>query len=112
MAHAYSPEAIRRSIDFGVRSIEHGNLIDRATAGHVAGADAFVVPTLVSYDALHRFGPELGSPKLSLAKLGEVREAGLQRWRSCEEPASRSALAFRTSGNPPSSSPRSQAICS
>ncbi len=28
LAHAYSPEAIRRSIDFGVRSIEHGNLID------------------------------------------------------------------------------------
>src|SRR6201993_2078533 len=76
-AHAYSPEAIRRSIDFGVRSIEHGNLIDRATAEHVAGADAFVVPTLVTYDALHRFGTELGFPEVSMAKLGEVREAGL-----------------------------------
>jgi hypothetical protein len=78
MAHAYSREAIRRSVDFGVRSIEHGNLIDRATAEHVTGANAFVVPTLVSYDALHRFGPELGFPKVSLAKLGEVREAGLR----------------------------------
>jgi imidazolonepropionase-like amidohydrolase len=77
MAHAYSPEAIRRSIDFGVRSIEHGNLIDRATAEHVAGADAFVVPTLVTYDALHRHGRELGFPEVSMAKLGEVREAGL-----------------------------------
>src|SRR6267378_5134101 len=63
MAHAYSPEAIRRSTDFGVRSIEHGNLIDRSTAEHVAGADAFVVPTLVTYDALYRFGKELGFPK-------------------------------------------------
>jgi len=35
-------------------------------------------PTLVSYDALHRFGPEPGFPKVSLAELGEVREAGLQ----------------------------------
>ena len=77
MAHAYSPEAIRRSIDFGVRSIEHANLIDRATAEHVAGADAFVVPTLVTYDALHRHGRELGFPDVSMAKLGEVREAGL-----------------------------------
>jgi imidazolonepropionase-like amidohydrolase len=77
MAHAYSPEAIRRSIDFGVRSIEHANLIDRATAEHVAGADAFVVPTLVTYDALHRFGTELGFPEVSMGKLGEVREAGL-----------------------------------
>jgi len=77
LAHAYSPEAIRRSIDFGVRSIEHGNLIDRATAEHVAGADAFVVPTLVTYDALHRFGKELGFSEVNMAKLAEVREAGL-----------------------------------
>jgi imidazolonepropionase-like amidohydrolase len=77
MAHAYTPSAIRRSIDFGVRSIEHGNLIDRATAGHVAAADGFVVPTLVTYDVLHRFGRELGFPEASLAKLDEVREAGL-----------------------------------
>jgi imidazolonepropionase-like amidohydrolase len=77
LAHAYSPEAIRRSIDFGVRSIEHANLIDRATAEHVAGAGAFVVPTLVTYDALHRDGPELGFPEVSMAKLAEVREAGL-----------------------------------
>jgi hypothetical protein len=33
MAHAYSLKAIRGSIDFGVRSVEHGNLIDRAD-GH------------------------------------------------------------------------------
>ena len=77
LAHAYSPEAIRRSIDFGVRSIEHGNLIDRATAEHVAGADAFVVPTLATYDALHRHGRELGFPEVSMVKLAEVREAGL-----------------------------------
>jgi len=77
LAHAYSPEAIRRSIDFGVRSIEHGNLIDRATAEHVAGANAFVVPTLATYDALHRFGRELGFTEANMAKLAEVREAGL-----------------------------------
>jgi imidazolonepropionase-like amidohydrolase len=78
LAHAYSPEAIRRSIDFGVRSIEHGNLIDRATAEHVAGADAFVVPTLATYDALHRYGRELGFTEANMAKLAEVREAGLR----------------------------------
>jgi imidazolonepropionase-like amidohydrolase len=78
MAHAYSPEAIRRSIDFGVRSIEHGNLIDRETAERVAAAEAFVVPTLVTYDALHRFGRELGFPETGLQKLGDVREAALR----------------------------------
>jgi imidazolonepropionase-like amidohydrolase len=78
MAHAYSSEAIRRSIDFGVRSIEHANLIDAATAEHVAAAQAFVVPTLVTYDAMHRYGRELGFPEISLAKLDDVREAGLR----------------------------------
>jgi imidazolonepropionase-like amidohydrolase len=77
LAHAYTPEAIRRAIDNGVRSIEHANLIDRATAEHVAGHGGFVVPTLVTYDALHRFGREFGFPEASLAKLAEVREAGL-----------------------------------
>src|SRR5690348_2296029 len=85
IAHAYSPEAIRRSIDFGVRSIEHANLIDRATAEHVAGADAFVVPTLVTYDALHRHGREFGFPEVSMGKLGEVREAGLRSLEILQE---------------------------
>ena len=35
------------------------------------------MPTLVSYDALYRFGPELGFSEVSLAKLAEVRDAGL-----------------------------------
>jgi imidazolonepropionase-like amidohydrolase len=94
MAHAYSPEAIRRSVDFGVRSIEHGNLIDRETALHVARAEAFVVPTLVTYDALHRFGRELGFPKVSLEKLGDVREAGLRSLETLQ--AARVRIGFGT----------------
>lgn len=31
-AHAYTVEAIRHAIDNGVNGIEHGNLLDRATA--------------------------------------------------------------------------------
>jgi imidazolonepropionase-like amidohydrolase len=77
LAHAYTPEAIRRAIDNGVRSIEHANLIDAPTAAHVAAANGFVVPTLITYDALFRFGRDLGIPEVSLGKLGEVREAGL-----------------------------------
>jgi len=77
LAHAYSPEAIRRAMDNGVRSIEHANLIDRDTAEHVKAAGGYVVPTLVTYDALHRFGREFGLSEVSLDKLAEVREAGL-----------------------------------
>jgi imidazolonepropionase-like amidohydrolase len=77
LAHAYTPEAISRAVGNGVRSIEHANLIDRATAEQVAAAGGFVVPTLVTYDSLHRFGRELGFSEVNLAKLAEVREAGL-----------------------------------
>ncbi len=77
MAHAYTPEAIGRCIAYGVRSIEHGNLIDVETATAAAEAGAFVVPTLVTYDALDRYGAELGLPEVSIQKLQEVRTAGL-----------------------------------
>src|SRR6202045_2164363 len=76
LAHAYTAEAIRRAIDNGVRSIEHANLIDAPTAAKVAAAGGFVVPSLVTYDALRRFGAELGFAEASLVKLAEVREAG------------------------------------
>ncbi|MGH7062401.1 MAG: metal-dependent hydrolase family protein, partial [Stellaceae bacterium] len=94
MAHAYSPEAIRRSVNFGVRSIEHANLIDAATAEHVAAAHAFVVPTLVTYDAMHRYGRELGFPEVSLGKLGDVREAGLRSLETLQ--AANVAIGFGT----------------
>src|SRR5712692_696767 len=77
MAHAYTAEAIHRSISFGVRSIEHGNLIDAETARHVAAHDAFVVPTLVTYEAAEREGASLGMPAVSIAKLKDVCQAGL-----------------------------------
>jgi imidazolonepropionase-like amidohydrolase len=40
-AHAYTAQAIKRAVECGVRSIEHGNLLDEETAGedgvHVVG---------------------------------------------------------------------------
>ena len=75
-AHAYSPEAIVHSVVNGVRTIEHGNLIDKPTAKLMADHDAFLVPTLVAYDAMRRRGTELGLPAISQEKNREVLEAG------------------------------------
>ena len=61
-----------------MRSIEHANLIDEATAAACTKAGAFVVPTLVTYDALDKFGRQQGFPEVSLKKLGDVRSAGLR----------------------------------
>lgn len=76
-AHAYIPEAIRRAVRAGVRSIEHGNLIDDASAAEMAEHGVFLVPTLVTYDQIAEFGRALGFPAASLAKLDAVLGAGL-----------------------------------
>jgi imidazolonepropionase-like amidohydrolase len=83
-AHAYTAESIARAVHLGVRSIEHGNLIDAETASLVAAAGAFVVPTLVTYDAFHRFGKDMGAPATTLDKLSEVRERGLEAIKLCK----------------------------
>ena len=61
-----------------MRSIEHANLIDAEAAAYCAARGAFVVPTLATYNALKRHGRALGFPDASLAKLDDVREAGLK----------------------------------
>ncbi|MFM7347224.1 MAG: amidohydrolase family protein [Tagaea sp.] len=77
-AHAYTAEAIARAVECGVRTIEHGNLVDAATAKLMARKDAFAVPTLVTYDALANEGAALGLPPESVAKIENVRGAGLR----------------------------------
>ena len=83
-AHAYSAGAIERAVRAGVRTIEHGNLIDAATAKVVAEHDAFVVPTLIAYDALKRRGADYGLTKISLDKNDRVLNAGLQSLEICK----------------------------
>jgi imidazolonepropionase-like amidohydrolase len=75
-AHAYVPAAIQQAVNAGVRSIEHGNLIDRASADLMAAEGTFLVPTLVVYDQIARFGRELQFPDESMRKLDEVLEKG------------------------------------
>lgn len=82
MAHAYTAESIARAVACGVRTIEHGNLIDAATAKKVAAAGAYVVPTLVTYEALAAFGAE-ALPPSGIEKLNVVRAGGLQAIEHC-----------------------------
>ena len=78
LAHAYTPAAIARAVECGVRSIEHGNLIDAPTAALMAEHGAYAVPTLITYEALARDGARLGLGAESLAKIEQVRAAGLR----------------------------------
>src|SRR3954468_12349461 len=51
-AHAYSAESISRAARLGVRTIEHGNLIDDASAKLMAEKGMFLVANLVTYYAM------------------------------------------------------------
>jgi imidazolonepropionase-like amidohydrolase len=76
-AHAYSPESIQLAVNAGVHAIEHGNLLDQATAQQMADAGSVLVPTLVTYEAMNQLGRQLGLPKANRDKNTVVYEAGL-----------------------------------
>jgi imidazolonepropionase-like amidohydrolase len=77
MAHAYSPRAVTRAVQAGVRSIEHGNLIDEATARVMKAHGAYLVPTLSTYVALADEGQALGWSQAMLDKLAMVHARGI-----------------------------------
>src|SRR5204863_7487007 len=42
LAHAYTAKSINRALECGVRSIEHGNMLDQPTAEHIARRNAYL----------------------------------------------------------------------
>jgi len=77
-AHLYTAEGIMRAVECGVRTLEHCNRIDAKAAKLAAEAGCIAVPTLVTYNALAEDGPSLGLPAASIAKIENVRTAGLE----------------------------------
>jgi len=75
-AHAYSPESMRLAADNGVACLEHGNLVDAATASHLAGLGTTVVPTLVTYWAFRDHAEKFGFPERNQAKNDGLFEQG------------------------------------
>jgi imidazolonepropionase-like amidohydrolase len=62
--HAYTPESIRRSVEAGVRSIEHAHLIDEPTMKLIVQRGVFVSPQayLFSGNAFPMTGRAAGMP--------------------------------------------------
>ncbi|GAB2737953.1 amidohydrolase family protein [Salinifilum aidingensis] len=75
--HAYTASAVNRGLELGVRCIEHGNLIDDSSVRLFVEHQAFLVPTLTTYEYLHREGAAAGLPPAGQAKVADVLEAGL-----------------------------------
>ncbi|MFF1832151.1 amidohydrolase family protein [Paenarthrobacter sp. NPDC058040] len=77
-AHAYTARAINRALEAGVRSIEHGNLLDEESLRLFLEKDAFLVPTLVTYWALKEEGRDFGLTEEMWAKVDSVLNSGLE----------------------------------
>src|SRR5215210_1787567 len=85
MAHAYNDGSVRNCLEAGVRSIEHGNLIDEETARLIAEAGAYLVPTLATYEALSEEGKSFGVPDNAIRKIDEARKVGIRALRYAYE---------------------------
>jgi imidazolonepropionase-like amidohydrolase len=83
-AHAYTPEAITRAAHAGVRTIEHGNLIDDASARLMADKGMFLVANLVTYFEMKKHAAEYGMGQDMLTKNDLVIEGALKSLEICK----------------------------
>lgn len=67
-AHCYSDRSIVNCVEAGVKTIEHGNLMTEVGAAAMKKADAYLVPTLVTYEMMLRYGKELSLPDFTVRK--------------------------------------------
>jgi imidazolonepropionase-like amidohydrolase len=83
-AHAYTPEAIQRAVGQGVRTIEHGNLIDEKSARLMKQKGAYMVANLVAYYAMKERAAQFGMSADMLAKNDLVIDGGLRSLEICK----------------------------
>ncbi len=83
-AHAYTPEAITRAAHAGVRTIEHGNLVDDASAKLMADKGMFLIANLVTYFEMKKRAAEYGMNSDMLAKNDLVIDGALKSLEICK----------------------------
>lgn len=76
MAHVYTASGVRRCVEAGVRTIEHGSFLDEATAKLMRENGTFLSPTLYVSHLVATRGKELGYPDLVVSKAKEVLAVG------------------------------------
>ena len=85
LAHAYSPEAITRAVSNGVRTIEHGNLIDDKAARLLKSKGGYMVANLVTYFEMKDRAAQFGMSADQLAKNDIVLEGALRSLEICKK---------------------------
>ena len=75
--HGYTSRAINRGLECGVRSIEHGNLMDSSSIPLFKEYGAFYVPTIVTYHTLAAKSRDGLLPADIAGKLAEVIDGAI-----------------------------------
>lgn len=81
MAHAYPPKSIENCVEAGIRSVEHGNLLDEDSAIMMKNHGTFLVPTVVTYDEIWSAGDKLGFSKETMRLVKMALEKSLDAVR-------------------------------
>ena len=98
MAHAQAREGIRRAVEAGVASIEHGIYLDRELAELMAERGTFLVPTLVAPHAVIAAGEAGASiPAHQVAKAREVVQQHTAAFQYALDAGVRIAMSSRLS---------------
>ncbi len=84
-AHAHGAEGIKRAVRAGVRSIEHGSLMDDEAVNLMASNDVWLVADLYDGDWIGEEGPKLGYSEETLRKNSETTEAQRAGFVKCLE---------------------------
>lgn len=84
LAHAYTPEAITRAMNNGVRTIEHGNLIDDKSARLIQSKGGYMIANLVTYFSMKERAAQFGMTADMLAKNDIVLEGALRSLEICK----------------------------
>ncbi|MCA0301323.1 MAG: amidohydrolase family protein [Proteobacteria bacterium] len=84
LAHAYTPEAITRAVSNGVRTIEHGNLIDAKSAKLLKSKGGYMIANLVTYFVMKERAAQFGMTQDMLDKNDIVMEGALRSLEICK----------------------------
>lgn len=78
VSHTYTARSVARAVRNGVRSIEHGNLLDEETAALMKERGAYLTPTLSILRAIADVGIESGFPADRIGKINHVLDSGIR----------------------------------
>jgi len=77
VSHTYTARSVARAVRNGVRSVEHGNLLDEETVALMKAHGAYLTPTLSIFRALAEVGAQSGFPADRMDKIRLVLDSGL-----------------------------------